>query len=580
VAALITARPRRAPEAAPPHRVPPAWLVGAVGAVALLLSYPDALRMPFLNDDYVFLDATARRAWTSLWGFDSLAFDWWRPWSREQHFWLFARVLGPSEPGFHAVGLALAGVVLGLYHALACRLVGASRAALATACVTAMAAWALPVLWVSGCQDLWMLVWALLALHAWGRDRTGLATIAYALALMSKETAAPLPLVFLAWDVAHARRPWPEALRRLAPVAGVALVWASVHPQLGGRFWRGHAPVTAPPEARLPMLERILRSLAMLVSLDRLPAPEGGARPLLLALPGAALLAGLVWATRAHAPPRARGVGAIALAWTVAGGLPLLLPTLGWHAYYGLFGALGAWLWIASRAPTHAPIGATAVVLLTLLGAARADTASTDWGDAHYQRRAARLLRETRDLVREAVPRPAPHTRLWFVGLPDRIGFLQGDGPALRVLYGDPTLRAGYWSEWSPPSGRDVRDRFFRMSPGPRLVEVHPDDADSANARHGSAEWGDDVQALALQWHASGQHAAASELLERVARLRREDAEPAYNLAIVRLALGDSLGAGEWLLEATRRPVRPERLREAARAAGLDVFDGPAPSAP
>lgn len=46
------------------------------------------------------------------------------------------------------------------------------------------------------------------------------------------------------------------------------------------------------------------------------------------------------------------------------------------------------------------------------------------------------------------------------------------------------------------------------------------------------------------------------------------------------MALGDSVGAGEWLLEATRRPERNARLRLAARNSGFDEFDAPPPRAP
>lgn len=581
--ALTRRSARRAPAvpATLALRVPPVWLVGALAVLALLLLAPDALRTPFLNDDYLFLDQAARRDWWQLWGFTSLAFDWWRPWSRELHFWVLSRVLGPSEPLFHVVNLVLAGTILALYFALARGLVGASRAALATAAVTAMAAWALPTLWVSGCQDLWMLCWALIALHAWSRDRVALATLAYALALMSKETAAPLPLVFLAWDVALARRPWQEALRRLWPVAGVASLWALAHPQLGGRWWRGSEPVAVPPEARLALHERLGRTLAMLVNLDRLPAPYGGLRPVLLALPSAVLLAALVLAVREGRARSARGIVTVAIAWSVAGLLPLLLPNLGWHAYYGLFGALGAWLGIAAVVPEAPRVWAGVVAALTLLGAARSDTPSTDWGDAYYQRRAARLLRETRELVLASVPRPEPHTRLWFTGLPDRIGLLQGDGPAFRWLYGDSTLRAGYWSEWRPAGSNTAgRDRFFRIHNGPRLVEVHVDGSDTTRERLAAPEWAEDLQALAVQWHLSGDSRRASQLLERIARARVRDAEPAYNLAVVRMALGDSVGAGEWLLEATRRPERNARLRLAARNSGFDEFDAPPPRAP
>ena len=63
----------------------------AVGLSLLLLflfaRFRDGLGLPFLNDDYVFLDHVSQKPFGALWGFQELAFHWWRPWSREFHYW-------------------------------------------------------------------------------------------------------------------------------------------------------------------------------------------------------------------------------------------------------------------------------------------------------------------------------------------------------------------------------------------------------------------------------------------------------------------------------------------------------------
>src|SRR5260221_10927813 len=145
-------------------------VIAAVRA-ALIWRYRDAFALPFLNDDFVFLDATAHRSFFSLWGFGRLFFHWWRPWSREFHYWALQRAFGPHEIAFHAANALLVVVVLALFFDLARSLIGTARAAFATVACGAMSAWALPMLWAAGSQDLWMMVWALGALTAWRRDR-------------------------------------------------------------------------------------------------------------------------------------------------------------------------------------------------------------------------------------------------------------------------------------------------------------------------------------------------------------------------------------------------------------------------
>lgn len=545
-----------------------------VAAPALAWRYRDAVRLPFLNDDYVFLDATVQRGFASLWGFDRLPFHWWRPWSREAHYWLLQRLAGPSEPLFHLVNLALAGVALWLFHDLARERLGRGRALFATAAAAAMSSWALPLLWAAGAQDLWMIVWSLAALAAWRRGRRALALAAWALALASKETAAALPLLFVAWDVLAARRAPLVALLRVLPAALVAVPWALAHPHLGGRWLRGVAIEAVPDDARLAVPVALGRSVLALFSADAPPAPAAGwGAALLEALPAALLLGGLVLAGALLAPRHeraARGTGSFGLAWCACGWLPLLLPGLGWHAYYGLFGALGAWLAVASRVRPGLPAAAL-VALLAVSASVRDASPSRDWGDAHYQRRAGILLATLRGRLLEREPRPAPHTRFWFVALPGNIGFLQGDGPALRTWYGDRTLRAGFFSAWRPaPPGAPGADRFFKLHDGSRWVELVPGPEDARAAIAANPRWGEDHMSLGRTFADAGAWQEAAREFAKVAAALPRAAEPAYNLAICRANLGDSLGAERWLAEARRRPVVSERLRSAARASGLD----------
>src|SRR6266508_5899859 len=144
-------------------------------AFALVL-YGPALAIPFLGDDYVFLDKTRWARFPELWSFANTNFGWYRPWSRELHFWLLQRLAGPSELVFRCASLLL--WLGGLFaFMLVAREVASRRAALvATMGAAALALWAGPLLWISGSQDLWMLSLAMLALLLFsrGHDRWAL----------------------------------------------------------------------------------------------------------------------------------------------------------------------------------------------------------------------------------------------------------------------------------------------------------------------------------------------------------------------------------------------------------------------
>ena len=147
----------------------PKW-IASPGApwIAVLLAAYGALRfrfvlgLPFLNDDYTILDKVGRASFASLWTAEHPLWGWYRPWSRELHFWVLAHLFGARPLAFHAASLALAAAAIGLYGALARRVAGGVGATIASAGLVAMGAWSGTLLWAAGAQDLWMLVFALL----------------------------------------------------------------------------------------------------------------------------------------------------------------------------------------------------------------------------------------------------------------------------------------------------------------------------------------------------------------------------------------------------------------------------------
>jgi hypothetical protein len=565
-------------------------------ALMLLARFRDAFGIPFLNDDYVFLDHVSRKSFGDLWGFRELAFHWWRPWSREFHYWWLQRAFGAHELPFHLASFALGFGVLGAYWALARRVAGAPAAAIAVAGVATLPGWGLLLLWSAGAQDLWMILLSLLALLAWRADRIGWAATAYALALASKETAAPLPLLFLAHDLWVSRKPRTEILARLAPTLGVGLAWLLAHPLLLGRLW-SHAPATiAPSPAAVPPWRAVLLSVLSVLSLDRWPRPDGGWAAVGWDVFTSAFL--LILFVELFARPDSRpmdrlavvktnrphGAGTLALAWWVCGTLPLLVPGLGWHAYYAQFAALGAWLGIGSALGRPSPFAYAWIAALAVIGAGRAATPSDDWGEAAYQRRAGAFVRDIKDRLLGAYPHMEANARLWFVRLPNNVGFLAGNGPVVRVWYRDPTLEAGYYSAYTARAEGEPLgpDHFFRMDEAGQFMEVKQgvlEDTTAAAVRadeKSNPRFRTDRLALATALAQGRNWGGAAAEFRMLAIAYPDSSGFAFDAATAYMQAGDTVTALEWFREAARRPDAPPEVVEAAKR----LEPAPAPGPP
>ena len=512
------------------------WIVaGAVTGFAILV-YAPMLGVPFIGDDYVFLDKTRDASFGSLWSFRNIDFGWYRPWSREFHFWTLQHLLGARETGFRVVSLALWLAMLATYFALLRRVRDERVAAIATLGAAALSLWGAPLTWISGVQDLWMLLFTTLALWLTAGGRTPWALAACAGALLSKETAAVLPGIVLA----QAR--WVEGLdargcaRRVAPFAALMLAWALVHPTVLHRVSHP-APVIPNGEPPKPPAMVIGESLLSSVNADRLALPVDP-QPVRLAvtLISAMLLAGATWFAlrgpskrqdaRARDPaltssPSRRAFLAYGAAWCVAGWLPLLSRSIGWHAYYGSLGVLGAWVVFADLLVVW-PRAAVAVVLALGLLRGRAEaTRSWDWGSQWYQTRAGNMLRGIHDQLRAFHPTLPPHTRLYFGSIPNNIGLIAGRSPAVRVWYGDSTLEAGFYSYYharlpGEPRGEDL---FFHFDSTAGIREVTVDGADIGASLVPRAQWEEDHDNLAMVLVTNGDLPRAARLFEAIARL-------------------------------------------------------------
>ncbi|HEY6867881.1 MAG TPA: glycosyltransferase family 39 protein, partial [Candidatus Eisenbacteria bacterium] len=545
-------RARGSRAAAPPGGPATGWVTLAM-ALALALQHGAALGMPFLGDDYSILDKVRNASFTSLWQRNGLLYYWYRPWSRELHYWVLEHLFGTHERAYHLVSFALWLGIMTLYFTLARRLVGGRAAALACAGVAGLAAWAGTLLWVAGVQELWMLLFALLVLHAFARRRALAAAAALALALLSKETAAVLPGIALVWALAVDGDGPGVALKRIAPLAVVTAAWLIVHPWL-------HAVVSNAMPGNTEALGRpgvagILGRLALsFVNLEQRPAPASGWWPALSAgLAGAAVLVGFAaWAlaprigTRAAGP--ARGALALAAAWVALGALPLFARSIGWHAYYGLLAALGAWILLAALLAPRPTLALGVVAAIAVLRPLRADTPSWDWSSTAYQQRAGYFLGRLRDDLLHKHPTLPSGSRLYFWDVPQNIGLIVGDGAPVRVWYRDSTLRAGYVSAYAPRRAVAAvgQDYFFRFDSTATWVEVTRGAEDVEAARRANPRWADDHRALALALGGAGDWAGAAAEIEKLAAVYPQDFQYALNLGVCYENLGDAEAARRW----------------------------------
>jgi len=500
-------------------------VAGAVVAFAAIV-YAPMLDVPFIGDDYVFLDKTRAASFAALWSLHNTDFGWYRPWSRELHFWTLQHLLGPHETGFRVVSLLIWLGMLAAYYALLRRIRDDRVAAVATLGVVGLALWGAPLTWISGVQDLWMLLFAMLTLWLVATGRTAWALATCAGALLSKETAAMLPLIVLAQAHWVERRDLRGCLRRGAPFVALTVGWLALHPTLLHRVSRPEPPIPN-GERRHPPAVVIGESLLSTFNADRLLLPlDPELQRRLVTVVVSLLLAGaasvvLRGAARPDAGPSRRAMLCYGGAWCVAGWLPLLSRSIGWHAYYGSLGVLGAWVALAELLAAWPGAAVASLLVLGLLRGRAEATRSWDWGSQWYQVRAGRLLRVIHDQVLQLHPSLPPHSRLYFGSIPNNIGLIAGRSPALRVWYDDPTLEAGFYSHYHPraagePFGPDL---FFHFDSTAGIREVTSDGADGGASSVPETTWAEDHVSLAMTFLSGGDLPRAARLFESVGRI-------------------------------------------------------------
>lgn len=525
------------------------------------LRFGPTLGISFLGDDYVFLDRTRDARVQDLWSLANADFGWFRPWSRDVHFWVLQHLFGPNETVFRATGLALWFVGLALYQRLTCELAGARAAWLATAAVGALELWAAPLIWISGSQDLWMIVWVMAALWAQVRGRRLLALPFYALALLSKETAAALPFIAFAHAVLIARQRPAAALRRVLPLLLLTLAWLLVHPTLIRRFVHAD-PAQFGADVHFGPATVLGRTLLSNLNADFLGhrldwfSVESARLALaLLALLAIALLALRIPPVPATVPrPPARAFVAFGAAWAAAAWAPLFQASVGWHAYYGGLGAMGAWFAILMPLERRPRIVMAVLTVLCVLHLPAAASSGWDWGSEWYQRRAGNLLGLIRQQLAARHPMLPRYSRLYFGSIPNNIGLVAGNSPAIKVWYHDSTIVAGFYSYYRPrpaamPRGPDL---FFHFDSTAGIRELVTGPEDLTTALREDPDWLADHKSLAMTLLTQGSPAAAAVEFEKIARLP-DHAEALGHAAIAWEVAGQPERSAPLLREFARR---------------------------
>jgi hypothetical protein len=405
-----------------------------------------------------------------------------------------------------------------------------------------------------------MLCFAMASILLFVHGRRAWAIVPFGLALLSKETAAVLPALLTGYLILLERRRLFDALRGTTPLWTTTFAWLVIHPTLHTRLLSMPVP-TGELEHRPSSLVIAMRTILSAFNLDAIPRPlnPGWEEVLLIVVSAVVLAAGTAVATRddhsteASPLPNKGPLMRLGLFWMLVGWLPMIVPTISWHAYYGCLGVLGVWLALAVWLETRARVAIGIVACLALLRGAQANTPSWDWGNESHQRRAGNILSLIQiGLVRQHPTLPA-HARVFLSHIPNNIGLIAGESPALRVWYRDRTLSANFYSHYRPRGVSDPpgEDYFFRFDSLRGMVELKAGAEDVARGMASNPDWERDHEALAMVFLNARDVPRAAREFEKLSDLPRR---------------GDAAGYAAVCWEAAGDTVRAESLMSAARS--------------
>lgn len=514
------------------------------------------LRQPFLTDDFLFLEhARVRPGPESLFSPDPLG-NYFRPLSRQVYFTLLGAASGERPWVFRLFNLACFLGAIVLVFRIVRRLIGELGGMVAATFFGFHYATLVPLLWISGCQDLLATTLGLMCIDLALSGRWVISSAALALALLSKESAVatPVAVVVLLWARdCHLRR----ALRSSAGLWLVLALWVTVWlATLGMRPARPDLDVRWVGASVAAALHLLQVSLGLEFRGGEQPFGHWG-----LLAPMIALGSGvLIWLVGASPPPLPnpqptaaswRRVAIGGVIWALASTAPLVVVLSIWSAYFYLFAlcgiavALGALL---SRSRRIVAAGIVGILVLLSSQAGQLDEFSiqrSPWTwrshiNYHHLRRAMDLNSRYLSALKSARPALPHGSTIFFANVPVSAGWQAGNGALVRWAYRDTSLRSYFLGEFD--KSRASRGQLFFFSvDGEELID-HSDDPMM-------------LASFAFSMLLADQPARACDALDLVLERNPKDADFHQWRGWARLSNRDTLGAFADLREGGISPV-------------------------
>ena len=467
-----------------------------------------------------------------------------------------------GAPLAHAINLIFVLLSVALLATFVARLWGHRAGAIAGIAFASAASVPSLVGWVSANQDLLAIFFTLVAFHLRLSGRVVASAIAFAAALLSKETAAVLAPALILLDPIVGVKPG-RARWAVVVFGAVLLGWfalhSGVHLLLAQRF--AIEPKHYVGFSNLPLAEFHAKRYALAL----LNVPQGEIPPWKIAWLAAAFLVGVVSALGLARPARReedqprRAIGRGALLGILIAAPTLILPAAilsTWSDYLLCFPMVGAAILIGVLL-RRLPAGIIVLLLsaFALLGVVARVTPNR-YGDnvtEHEFFAASRAIRDVHEGFRKLHPTfPSGSQLVVSVAASGPLGIdgTMHDGQAPRIWYRDPSIRVVRPERREKPQDPEF---LFRVD-GRDVWEIDPD-SETVKTSSGLADREEVrtvIRTFARGLSASGEAHRAARILRRLAA---SDPAPwdSYDLrlaAMGALGEGDPAGAAKFLSEA------------------------------